>query len=141
MSKRNPPLLDYKVANLQKVSRSIRQNLDSSLPPKKWIEHNQKNPMFGHCHTVSGVLYRIFGSENLSMFRAFDESCAIVDEPMYHWWVIDKNGKRIDLTSSQYRNYRDLLESLYDRGERASLLGFGYRRRVEVLLDRVKVSL
>jgi hypothetical protein len=60
MPKVNPPLLDYTKKNLRIVSKSIERQLSPDLLPKKWVEINASNKMFGHCHNASGCLYKIF---------------------------------------------------------------------------------
>jgi hypothetical protein len=123
-------MFDYNEENFKKVSESIIRNLSPDLLPKKWIERNSKNPMFGHCHTASGCLQKIFGSKNIKLYRALD------DEGIWHWWVKDINKKIIDLTVDQYLSVGRNPPS-YDLGQRASILGFGYRTRVNKLLDKV----
>ena len=82
--------------NLKLVSDTIIRNLTPDLLPKKWVERNASNPMFGHCHTASGCLQKVFGTKTIKLYRALD------DEGIWHWWVIDKEGKLIDLTADQY---------------------------------------
>jgi hypothetical protein len=67
------------------------------------------------------------------MWRALD------DEALYHWWIVDKNGKIIDPTSEQYTLLGRVAP--YTKGEKAGLLGFEYKKRVLTLLDRVKIDL
>jgi hypothetical protein len=128
--------MEYNEENLQKVITSIRKNLSVDLLPKKMVERNQNggsNGTFGHCHTASGVIYKIFGPKNVHMHRALD------DEGIYHWWIIDKNGKLVDPTSEQYT----LLGRIppYDKRKKAGLLGFDYKKRVLTLLERVRKDL
>lgn len=124
--------MEYNKENLQKVSKLILENLTPDLLPKKWLERNKTNPTFGHCHTVSGVLYKIFGPKNVKMYRGFDGE-------IYHWWVLDLNGNIIDLTADQYFSVERVPP--YNVGEKAGLLGFDYRKRVDILLERVKSKL
>lgn len=129
-------MLDYTEENLNRVIESIRCNLTIDLLPKKMQERNisgGSNGTYGHCHTAAGVIYKIFGPKNVHMYRALD------DENLYHWWVVDKNGKIVDPTSEQYT----LLGKVppYDQGQKAGLLGFDYKKRVLTLLDRVKYDL
>jgi len=105
------------------------ENLTPDLLPKKWITRNTSNPTFGHCHTVSGVLYKLFGSKQVKMYRGFDGE-------IYHWWVQDIDGNIIDLTADQY--YSVGKQPPYDVGEKAGMLGFDYRKRVDILFERVK---
>lgn len=125
--------MEYTEENLKLVSDAIMRNLSIDLLPKKMQDRNQNggsNGTYGHCHTASGVLYKIFGPKNLHMYRALD------DEGLYHWWVQDRNGRIIDLTSEQYT----LLDRKppYNKAEKSGLLGFEYKKRVIRLLERVK---
>jgi len=121
-------MLEYNEQNLQTVCEAIKRNLTPDLLPKKWITRNESNPTFGHCHNSAGCLYKIFGSKQLSLYRGFDGE-------IYHWWVQDKEGKIIDLTSEQYTSIGKLPP--YDKAEKAGLLGFEYKKRVLKLHDRV----
>ena len=121
-------MLEYNEQNLQTVCEAIKRNLTPDLLPKKWIIKNESNPAFGHCHNASGCLYKIFGSKQLSLYRGFDGE-------IYHWWVQDKAGKIIDLTSEQYTSIGKLPP--YDKAEKSGLLGFDYKKRVLKLHDRV----
>lgn len=124
--------MEYNKENLQKVSKLILENLTPDLLPKKWLDRNKTNPTFGHCHTASGVLYKIFGSKNLKLYRGFDGE-------IYHWWVLDLNGNIIDLTADQYWSVGKVPP--YIAGTKAGLLGFDYRKRVNTLLERVNSKL
>ena len=124
--------MEYNQANLNSVTHISKSLLTPDLLPKKWITRNITNPTFGHCHTASGVLYKIFGSKNVKLYRGFDGE-------IYHWWVQDKEGNIIDLTSEQYTSLGKTPP--YDKGEKAGLLGFDYRKRVNILLERVNSKL
>jgi hypothetical protein len=121
--------LEFNEENLKKVSKLIKDNLTPDLLPKKWVGRNSTNPTFGHCHNAAGCLYKIFGVKNLKMYRGLD------DEGIYHWWAQDKEGNIIDLTSEQYTTTGRTPP--YDKGEKAGMLGFDYRKRVETLFERV----
>lgn len=121
--------INYNQENLQVITQIIKNNLYPDLLPKKWIERNRTNPTFGHCHNVAGCLYKVFGKDAVKMYRALD------DEGIYHWWVKDLNGNIIDLTADQY--YSTNRTPPYDKGEKAGLLGFEYKKRVLKLYERV----
>ena len=123
----------YNKENLKLVSDTIIRNLTPDLLPKKWVERNASNPMFGHCHTASGCLQKVFGSKTIKLYRALD------DEGIWHWWVVDVNGQLIDLTADQY--YSQGRNPPYNDGQKASILGFDYRKRVLRLLDKVSKEL
>jgi hypothetical protein len=122
-------LLDYNAGNLELVSSLIKKHLTYDLLPKKWVVRNMSNHMFGHCHNAAGCLYKIFGHESMHMYRGLD------DENIWHWWCIDKDNVLIDLTVSQYTNFNRTPP--YAEGEKSSMLGFDYRKRVLRLCDRV----
>lgn len=126
-------MLDYTEENFELVKKLIMENLTSDLLPKKWIERNASNPTFGHCHTASTCLQKIFGAKTIKLYRALD------DEGIWHWWCVDLNGKLIDLTADQYISRGRTPP--YVKGEKASSLGFEYRVRVDKLLDRVTMEL
>ena len=92
--------------------------------------HGGSNGTYGHCHTAAGVIYKTFGHENVKMYRALD------DEGMYHWWCVDKDGNIIDPTAEQYTLSGK--KPPYECGKKSSMLGFGYRTRVNTLLERVE---
>jgi len=125
--------MEYSESNLSLVSGVIIKNLTPDLLPKKWVERNSINPMFGHCHTASACLQKAFGSKNIKLYRAVD------DEGIWHWWAVDKEGKLIDLTADQYHSVGRTPP--YKTGEKTSMLGFGYRTRVLHLLDKVSNEL
>lgn len=137
--KRNQPIintmenLEYNGDNLEKACQIIKDNLSSDLLPKKWIERNSTNPMFGHCHTASACLQKLFGTKNIKLYRALD------DEGIWHWWVQTIDGNRIDITADQY--YSVGRTPPYESGEKATMLGFEYRKRVFKLLDIVSNKL
>lgn len=122
-------MFEYNKKNLKLVSDIIVKHLTPDLLPKKWIERNKTNPMFGHCHTASACLQKVFGTKNIKLYRGLD------DEGIWHWWAIDKDGELIDLTDDQYYSQNRIPP--YDIGEKASMLGFDYRKRVLKLLDQV----
>ena len=125
--------MDYNEQNLKLVSSVIRNNLTPDLLPKKWVQRNQSNPTFGHCHTASACLQKVFGSKMIRLWRGLD------DEGIWHWWAVDKNGLRIDITSEQYTSQGRIPP--YNVGMKASMLGFDYRKRVLKLLDKVTKEL
>lgn len=139
MARKRKPLLSFTNSNINQVKKSILRNLTPDLLPKKWHRINEINPTFGHCHNATGVFYLIFGSENVHMYRAYDDSLKLVDEPMYHWFILNRHTNEIiDITSEQYSSYPQILRKLYRNKEKAGLLGFNYKKRVHILLERVK---
>lgn len=125
-------MLEYNDENLKKVTELILKNLSSDLLPRSWLDKNEVNLTFGHCHNSAGCLYKIFGPKAVNMYRGFDGE-------IYHWWVQDKAGKIIDLTADQY--YSKGRVPPYDKAERAGLLGFEYKKRVNELYRRVTIEL
>lgn len=125
-------MLEYNDENLKKVTELILKNLSSDLLPRSWLDKNEVNLTFGHCHNSAGCLYKIFGPKAVNMYRGFDGE-------IYHWWVQDKAGKIIDLTADQY--YSKGRIPPYDKAEKAGMLGFEYKNRVKELYRRVTIEL
>jgi len=125
-------MLEYNDDNLKKVTELILKNLSSDLLTRSLLDKNEINLTFGHCHNAAGCLYKIFGSKAVNMYRGFDGE-------IYHWWVQDKSGKIIDLTSEQYTSIGKVPP--YDKAEKAGLLGFEYKKRVLKLYERVTIEL
>jgi hypothetical protein len=126
-------MFEYNGNNLDKACQIIANHLTSDLLPKKWVERNSTNPMFGHCHTASACLQKLFGTKNIKLYRALD------DEGIWHWWAVTKEGDRIDITADQY--YSQGKTPPYEKGSKASMLGFEYRKRTYKLLDIVRNKL
>jgi len=125
--------MEYNIDNLRIVTNLILKNLTPDLLPKKWVERNSTNPMFGHCHTASACLQKIFGTQELKLHRALD------DEGIWHWWCVDNQNRIIDLTSDQYTSQNR--HPPWNKGQKASMLGFDYRKRVLTLLGRIQPHL
>ena len=121
--------IEYNKDNLSTVVGLIKANLTQELLIKKYRTRNLTNPMFGHCHTASACLQRIFGTKALKLNRAQD------DEGIWHWWCVDVNNNLIDITIEQYTSIGRVPP--HDRGQKATMLGFGYRKRVLELFNRV----
>ena len=114
MARRKEPLLSFTNSNITKVKKSILNNLSFDLLPKKWYGINESNLTFGHCHNATGTFYLIFGSENVHMYRAYDDSLKLVDKPMYHWFILNRHTNEIiDITSEQYSSHPKVLSKLY----------------------------
>ena len=122
-------LISYDKENLELIFKIIVDNLTPDLVNVKLRERNSVEPMFGHCYAASACLYKIFGSKNVKLWHGKD------DEDIWHWWIVDKDDKIIDLTVDQY--HRTNRTPPYDNGKKAGLLGWGYRKKVEKLLKRV----
>ena len=142
MARRKEPLLLLTNSNINRVKKSILRNLSPDLLPKKWYGINESNLTFGHCHNATGTFYLIFGSENVHMYRAYDDSLKLVNEPMFHWFILNRHTNEIiDITSEQYSSHPKVLSKLYKNKEKAGLLGFNYKKRVHTLLKKVKSNL
>ena len=126
-------IFEYNETNVKLACDLIMKNLTPDLLPKKWVERNKTNPMFGHCHTASACLQRLFGTQNIKLYRGLDE------EGIWHWWAVTKEGKKIDLTADQY--YSQGRVPPYVNGTKASMLGFDYRKRTYKLLELIQNQL
>ena len=61
-------VLDYEPynypADLEKVTKLIKNNLSLKYCPPKYREGNLGNPMFGHCYHTTQALYYFFKNIN-----------------------------------------------------------------------------
>jgi hypothetical protein len=133
--------LPFTKRNIRRVISAIKHNLSDDLLPKKWRQLNKTNVLFGHCHNASGTFYKIFGSKNCHLYRALDTSHKLVKEDVYHWWIVTIDGEIIDITDKQYGFHPQILKKLYKNGKKAGLLGFSYKQRVLILLEKVSMEL
>ena len=120
----------YNKENLEIVSKVILDNLTPDLIDKKWKQRNSITPSFGHCYAASACLQKVFGTKNIKLYHAKD------DEDIWHWWAIDIDGNRIDLTAEQYTSWNRIPP--YTNGKKSGQLGWGYRKKVSTLLERVE---
>ena len=62
------------------------------------------NPLKGKCYICSAVLQRIFGKDNIKLYRCEDKSIpAGKNNPQrYHWWCVTNDGDKYDITEEQY---------------------------------------
>jgi len=125
--------LIYNEQNLTVACSLIVQNLTPDLLPKKYQEENKTNATFGHCHTASARVQRIFSTKELKLYRALDY------REIWHWWAVDNDNTIIDLTREQYTSIGQIPP--YKKGEKSSMLGFAYRTRTLELFDRVNKEL
>ena len=123
----------YNETNLKIVSDLITKNLSADLLPKKYREENQVNKTFGHCHTASACLQKVFTTKQLKLYRSKDW------RDIWHWWAVDNKGNIIDLTKEQYTSLGKTPP--YETGLKSSMLGFAYRTRTLELLDRVNADI
>ena len=123
--------LEYNKNNRDKVIDIIKDKLTSDLLPKKWVNRNKGNRMFGHCHNASATFKKIFGKQ-VELRRALD------DDGIWHWWCVDKDNNIIDITADQY--YSEGRQPPWEKtkGEKASPLGFKYRQRYESVFKSVQ---
>jgi len=62
---------------------------------------------------------------------------------MYHWFLVDiETDEIIDVTAPQYSKHPRLLQRLYKtKIKQSGTLGFAYRKRVHILLNKVMKEL
>jgi hypothetical protein len=134
------PLLEYNKKNLTAVSNSIIKNLTNDLVLRKYQSANKKKNTYGHCHNASACFYLIFRSKSVHLFRALDTlTTSKLNKDFWHYWIVDNEGLIIDLAGDHYsKSYR---KQLYEKGVRANVLGFKYRKLALELLKKVRKDL
>ena len=137
-------MLEYTQDNLQKVISAVKKHLTSDLINKGYRERNSELPEFGQCLNASGTVHHFF-KDQFHLYSAEDEKNygSFSRGKFYHWWLVDKDtGDILDITANQYKDDRQNLQHLYSIGKKASgTPGYEYRKRVNVLIDRVKREL
>jgi hypothetical protein len=122
-------LLEYNDGILVEISILIKKNLSQDLLPKKYWKSNLTSPFFGHSYNAAGTIYKIFGPKYVQLYKGLDTS------GYWHWWTIDKDNRIIDLTSEHYTSKNKILP--YAEGQKSSVLGQNYKKRILRLTDRV----
>ena len=142
--KSNKQMLQYTQDNLQKVISAVKKHLTPDLINKEYRQRNRELPEFGQCLNASGAVhyffrdnFHLYSAEDTKNFQRFGRG------KFYHWWLVNKETEDIvDLTAEQYKDDRQNLKHLYDIGERRSgTPGFNYRKRLNLLIDRVRKEL
>ena len=137
-------MLDYSQDNLQRVIGAVMKHLTPDLINKSYQERNKQLPEFGQCLNASGTIHHFF-KDQFHLYSAEDKNNygRFSRGKFYHWWLVDKDtGDILDITADQYKDDRQNLQHLYRIGKKASgTPGYEYRKRVNVLIDRVKQEL
>ena len=115
---------EYTEGNVEKVMRGIQQVLSRRRHVRK--QFHDKYPtddpfwtdrLSGLCVPASFSFYFFFDTNRLRTMRGMDETGE------HHWWVEDVvDGRRYDLTSSQYTEERRL--HVYSKGSPTRLYSF-----------------
>jgi len=98
-----PPTLE----NIQKAVSLIKEyyyETSPSINPLQSFLEETPNPLKGKCYICSATIQRIFGKENISLWRCEDEAIPKSKKhpQRFHWWCVTKDGVIIDVTEEQY---------------------------------------
>ena len=95
------------------------------------------NPLKGKCYEASALMYDIFGSKLLTLYRKKDF------EGIYHWWCIDKWNRVIDITAEQYEiEGHEVPSSNMENAEKQYPMSFmSYRKKVNILKGNLRIHL
>ena len=95
------------------------------------------NPLKGRCYEASALMYDIFKSKIITLYRKLDF------ENKYHWWCIDKWGRLIDITAEQYEIEGQICPSSdMSNSEKQYPMSFmSYRKKVNILKGQLRIHL
>ncbi|MFA6741636.1 MAG: hypothetical protein WCR78_09150 [Arcobacteraceae bacterium] len=82
----------------EEIIELVKLELIEDLIPEKFRDSKIKHPMFGHCHHSSLALYNLLGGKE----QGYKLEKAIDELDIIHYWLSTKDGRIIDVTSSQY---------------------------------------
>jgi hypothetical protein len=112
---------DYTPSDIQTLSERIHESIGkrflSRAYLKKYPNAKYQSGLAGLCVPASFVFMYLLDTDRLSPFRSLDSRCDM------HWWIEDRiDGRRFDLTSSQYS--QEECENLYQTGKKSRLYSF-----------------
>ena len=120
------------------IANIIRGILLNDNPPKmvNILLGEKYNPLLGLCYPPAGLIYKSFNGIT-TLYRKKDF------EDVYHWWIIDKWGRTIDITRDQYViRGRSVPSDSLDDAEKSKPLSFPYyRKKIDKLEQRVEYIL
>ena len=98
-----PPTLE----NIQKAASLIKEYYYETSPSINALQSfldETPNPLKSKCYICSATIQRIFGKENISLWRCEDEAIpkGRKHPERFHWWCVTKDGETIDVTEEQY---------------------------------------
>ena len=82
----------------EEIIELVKLELIEDLISEKFRDSKIKHPMFGHCHHSSLTLYNLLGGKE----QGYKLEKAIDELDIIHYWLSTKDGRIIDVTSSQY---------------------------------------
>ena len=112
---------DYTPSDIQTLTDSIHYRIGKRYLSREYIRKypnaKYQTGLAGLCVPASFVFMYLLDTDRLSPFRSVDSRGDM------HWWIEDRiDGRRFDLTSSQYS--QEECEILYQTGKKSRLYSF-----------------
>lgn len=109
------------------LAKAIRNAVSPELIKPKY---RTSHPVAGACYIASEAAYHLLGGKS----SGYKPMVGRVGQ-MTHWWL-EKDGKRLDPTKSQFMRYKEL-KKFYDAGKGCGFLTKEPSKNAKILLERV----
>lgn len=113
--------------------KKIKINLTSDLLKKEYREINKNNPFFGHCYVATETLFHFLKDKDTN--NDFFPHHGKDENNITHWWLQNKDGKILDLTSEQYTSVGKIPP--YKNGRRGAFLTKNPSKRSLKLMEKI----
>jgi hypothetical protein len=116
--------------NIDQLGKLVVAQLSDDLLSEQFAQMQtaERNPLFGHCYVASEALYHLAGAKKSGM----RPRRLRIAENYWHWWLVDREGKVVDLTAGQFSEPPD-----YGSGLRTAFLSKRPSARARKLMARV----
>ena len=113
-------------ATTTQVREAVRSSLTNDLRKPKY--RNNSNAMAGHCYVASEAAYHMLGGKEAGWTPQ-----QINHEGDSHWYLKNKDGRILDLTSDQFKT-----SVPYDEGKGKGFLTVEPSERAQTVMDRAQ---
>jgi hypothetical protein len=111
------------------LAEAIRAALSDELRNPPW--RGAANRLAGHCYVASEAFFHLAGGK-----AAGWKPMTVRHEDSPHWWLVDADGRIVDLTAEQFQT-----PVPYPAGVGKGFLTREPSKRAQVIIDRVSANL
>ena len=115
------------------IIEKIKSNLTSDLLKKEYREINKNNKFFGHCYVATETLFHFLKDNDIN--NDFFPHYGKDQNNITHWWLQNREGKILDLTSEQYTSVGK--QPPYKNGRRGAFLTKNPSKRSLKLMEKI----
>ena len=110
------------------LAEAVRAALTDELRGEAW--RGSDNRFGGYCDVASEAFYYLAGGKSSGW-----KPIHVAHEAATHWWLIDRQGRILDLTREQFRD-----PFPYAKGQGGGFLTREPSKRAQVVIERVKAA-